>query len=152
MADSTSPVRLCARRPAYGLLFSRHSIIGGGVGISSEHATEIGAVRAVGEVTGLPSLGEELPARSLFLVVAELSSFTDPPRGLIPRGPELAMVAFTVAERGEMMFGFILARSAFVWARVRVAGGLEDTTSFFSPFSPTTRLPDPVEDLSLIHI
>ena len=74
-------------------------------------------------------------------------SLTDPPRGLIPRGPELAMVAFTVAERGEMMFGFILARSALVWARVRVAGGLEDTTSFFSPFSPTTRLPDPVEDM-----
>ena len=74
-------------------------------------------------------------------------SLTYPPRGLIPRGPELAMVAFTVAERGEVMFGFILARSALVWARVRVAGGLEDTTSFFSPFFPTTRLPDPVEGM-----
>ena len=99
-------------------------------------------------MTGLPSLGEELPARSLFLVVAELISLTDPPRGLIPRVPELAMAAFTVAERGEMMFGFILARSALVWARVRVAGGLEDTTSFFPPFTPTTRLPDPVEDMA----
>ena len=75
-------------------------------------------------------------------------SLTYPPRGLIPRGPELAMVAFTVAERGEMMFVFILARSALVWARVRVPGRLEDTTSLFSPFSPTTRLPDPVKDMA----
>ena len=67
-------------------------------------------------------------------------SLTDPPRGLIPRGPELAMVAFTVAERGEMMFGFILARSALVWARVCVAGGLEDTTSFFFPLFPNDTL------------
>ena len=58
VADSTLPVRLCVRRPAYGLLFRRDIIIGGGVGISSAHATEIGAVRAVGEVTGLPSVGE----------------------------------------------------------------------------------------------
>ena len=74
-------------------------------------------------------------------------SLTYPPRGLIPRGPELAMVAVTVAERGQMMLGFILPRPTVVWARVRVAGGLEDTTSFCSPFTPTTRLPDPVEDM-----
>ena len=70
------------------------------------------------------------------------------PRGLIPRGPELDMVAFTVVERGEMTSRFISVRSALVWARVRAAGGLEDTTSFFPPFSPTTRLPDPVEDMA----
>ena len=74
-------------------------------------------------------------------------SLTDPPRGLVPRGPEVTMVAFTVAERGEMMFGFILARSALVWARVRVAGRLEGTTFVFSPLSQTTHLPDPVEDM-----
>ena len=97
-------------------------------------------------MTGLPSAGERLPARSLFLAVAELLSSTDPPRGLIPRGPELAMVAFTVVERGEMTFRFIFVRSALVWARVRAAGGLEDTTSF-SPRPPMTRLPEP-EDMT----
>ena len=58
VADFTLLVRLCARRPAYGLHFSRGNIIGGGAGISSAHATQIAAVRAVVEVTGLPSLGE----------------------------------------------------------------------------------------------
>ena len=114
MADSTVPVRLCARRPAYGLLFGRDSTIGGGIGISSAHATVIGAGRAVGEVTGLPSAGERLPARSLFLAVAELLSSTGTPRGLIPRGPALAMVALTVVERGKTTFRFISVRSALV--------------------------------------
>ena len=139
MADSTIPVRLCSRRPAYGLRFRRDKIVGGGVGISSAHATETGAVRAVGEITVLSSVGEKLLARRVFPAVAELISLTDPLRGLIPRGPELAIVAFTVVERGEMTSRFISVRSALAWARVRVAGGLEDTTSFFSPFSPTTR-------------
>ena len=57
------------------------------------------------------------------------------------------MVAFTVVERGEMTFRFVLVRSALVWARVRAAGGLEDTTSF-SPLPPTTRLPEPEEDMT----
>ena len=39
VADSTLLVRLCARRPAYGLHFRRDNIIGGGAGISSAHAT-----------------------------------------------------------------------------------------------------------------
>ena len=124
-----------SRRPAYGLLFGHDSTIGGGIGISSAHATVIGAGRAVGEVTGLPSAGERLPARSLFLAVAELLSSTGTPRGLIPRGPALAMVSFTVVERGAMTFRFSSVRSALDWARVRAAGGLEDTTSF-PPHSP----------------
>ena len=99
------------------------------------------------EVIGLPRVGEYLPARSLFLTVAELLSSTATPRRLIVRGPALAVVAFTVVERGEMTSRFILVRSALVWARVRAAGGLpvEDTTSFFSALPPTTRLPDPEE-------
>ena len=100
------------------------------------------------EVIGLPRVGEYLPARSLFLTVAELLSSTATPRRLIVRGPALAVVAFTVVERGEMTFRFILVRSALVWARVRAAGGLEDTTSFFSSIPPTTRLPEPEEDMN----
>ena len=85
----------------------------------------------------------------LFIPGRRGTFFVDGPTArLFPRGPELAMVAVTVAERGEMTVGFILARSALVWARVRVAGELEDTTSFSSPFTPTTRLPDPVEDMA----
>ena len=82
MTDSTIPVRLCARRPAYGLLLGRDSTIGGGVGISPAHATVIGAGRAVPTVAGPRSAGERLPARSLFLAVQEPLS-TGTPRGLI---------------------------------------------------------------------
>ena len=51
-----------------------------------------------------------------------------------------------MVERGEMTLRFILVRSALVWARVRAAGGLEDTTSL-PPLPPTTRLPEP-EDMT----
>ena len=51
------------------------------------------------------------------------------------------MAAFTVVERGEMTFRFSSVRSALVWARVRAAGGLEDTTSF-PPLPPTTCSPE----------
>ena len=54
VAGSTLLVRLYARRPAYGLRFRRDNSTGGGVGISSAYATEIVAIRAVGELTGLP--------------------------------------------------------------------------------------------------
>ena len=59
----------------------------------------IGAGRAVGEVTGLPSVAERLPAPCLFLAVAELLSSIGTPRQLSPRGPALAIVASTVVER-----------------------------------------------------
>ena len=95
-----------SRRPAYGLLFGHDSTIGGGSGISSAHTTVIGAGRAVGEVTGLPSAGERRPARSSFLDVAESPPSTGTPWELIPRGPPLAMVAFTLVERGEMTLRF----------------------------------------------
>ena len=138
MDDSTIPVRLCPRRPAYGLLFRRDSSIGGGVGISSTQATAIRAGRPVGEVTGLPSAGERLHARSLLLAVAESPPSTGTPRGLIPRGPALPMAAFTVVERGEMTFRFSSVRSALVWARVRAAGGLEETILLFPLFPNDT--------------
>ena len=99
------------------------------------------------EVIGLPRVGEYLPARSLFLTVAELLSSTATPRRLIVRGPALAVVAFTVVERGEMTSRFILVRSALVRARVRAPGGLENTTSF-SPLPPTPRYPEPEDDMT----